>query len=174
MKLVILEISLPEWTWIPSIEILFSFSILTNLSIWLTGIPNLDSECPTLVLSFPPSKILGLTLIKIDSFEKLLENSVMDSILSKFTLTPSLTASLISSIETPFGVYIISLALNPAVIPNLISWMETASKPQFKFLINLRIDILDKALAAYCTFMLLMLLNDALNLFTWDFIFSKS
>ena len=36
--------------------------------------PNLDSECPTLVLLFPPSKMFGLILIKIESLGKLLEN----------------------------------------------------------------------------------------------------
>ena len=48
--------------------------------------------------------MLGITLIKIDIFEKFREYSVIDSILSKFILTPSFTASLISSMETPVGV----------------------------------------------------------------------
>ena len=95
----------------------------------------------------------------MDFLGKLIENSFIDSMLSKFILTPSFTASLISSMETPFGVYIMSLALKPAFIPNFISWIETASRPQSKFLINFRIETFDKALAAYWILILLMLLK---------------
>ena len=109
-------------------EILFSFSRLIIFSIWLIGIPNLDSECPTLILSLPPSNIFGLILVNMDFLGKLIENSFIDSILSKFILTPSFTASLISSMETPFGVYIMSLVLKPAFIPNFISWIVIVRK----------------------------------------------
>ena len=62
--------------------------------------------------------------------------------------TPSLDAASISSSETPLGVKMMDSGLKPANRPNCTSWIETVSKPLPRLFINLKIEILDKALAA--------------------------
>ena len=111
-------------------------------------IPNFESICPTEIFEFPPAFTWGLILTQTAVLGFRLPNCSNIDKLSIFIWTPYFETASISSIETPFGVYIILLESKPANKPSSTSWIETVSSQDPSFFMNFKIEIFDKALTA--------------------------